>query len=79
MDGTLVDAEGRSWDSTDGDGYSLGASYTRFLTESFSLNFEVKKQKTLPPEAAKKKTLPLEAAKKNNSARPKLPTSPLRI
>jgi len=45
MDGTLVDAEGRSWDSTDGDGYSLGASYTRFLTESFSLNFEVKKQK----------------------------------
>lgn len=45
MDGTLVDAQGRSWDSTDGDGYSLGASYTRFLTESFSLNFEVKQQK----------------------------------
>lgn len=45
MEGTLVDATGQSWDSTDGDGYSLGASYTRFLTESFSLNFELKRQK----------------------------------
>jgi hypothetical protein len=45
MDGTLVDANGNDWDSTDGGGYSLGASYTRFLTESISLNLELKRQK----------------------------------
>jgi len=45
MDATLIDADGGSHDSTDGDGYSVGASYTRYLSEAVAVNFELKQQK----------------------------------
>lgn len=45
MDGTLVDAVGVSNDSSGGNGYSLGLTYTRYFSDSLSGNFEVKQQK----------------------------------
>lgn len=45
MDAVLVDGSARSHDSTSGSGYSIGATYTMFLSEGMSANFEFKQQK----------------------------------
>lgn len=45
MSATLVDAEGIANDSSGGNGYSIGATYTHFFTDDLSANFELKQQK----------------------------------
>ncbi len=45
MSATLVDAGGIANDSSGGNGYSIGATYTHFFTDDLSVNFELKQQK----------------------------------
>ena len=45
MDAKLLDGGGEWNDSTSGSGYSIGATYTMFLSEDISANFELKQQK----------------------------------
>lgn len=45
MDAELYDGDGIWHDSTSGSGYSLGATYTMFISEGMSVNFEFKQQK----------------------------------
>jgi hypothetical protein len=44
MDAKLYDGQGIWHDSTKGSGYSIGATYTMFVSEGISANFELKQQ-----------------------------------
>mgnify|MGYP001583086644 CR=1 FL=1 len=45
MSAELIDGRGDAHDSTSGSGYSVGATYTIYLNDSLSANFELKQQK----------------------------------
>lgn len=44
MSAELIDGWGDSHDSTGGSGYSIGATYTVYLNDNLSANFEIKQQ-----------------------------------